>query len=328
MPRTPATRLLAAGAALTAGALLLTACGSSKIDGSSSPSASDSASSAAASGASTAQASPVSAATPDAALVALLPAALKAKGTVTIATDSTYAPAEFKDASGAVVGFDVDLGNAIFAKLGLRTNWQSADFGSILAGIAAKKYDLSFSSFTDTKAREKQVDMVQYYNAGEAIATLTGNPDKLSGKAADLCGVKVAVQTNTTESAEIQSVINPACKKAGKKTIPNNGDQYDAQSDATTALIAGRDQAMMADSPVIDYAVKQSQGKIEKIGQNYNMSPYGIALPKGDGQLAQAVQGAVKDIIADGTYASILAKWGVSSGALTAGQIVIDSAAS
>jgi polar amino acid transport system substrate-binding protein len=314
MARSVSQRLLLAGSVAVAGSLILTGCGSSKIGGGSgaAPNASQS----------------VNAEGADAALVAMVPAALKTKGTVLIATDSTYAPSEFKDSSGAIVGMDVDLGNAIFKKLGLKTQWQSADFGSILGGITAKKYDLSFSSFTDTKEREKQVDLVEYFNAGEAIATLTGNPSKLTGVAADLCGVKVSVQTNTTESDEIKNIINPACKKAGKPEIPNNGDQFNAQTDATSALIAKRDQAMMADSPVIDYAVQQSNGQLMKIGQDYNTAPYGIALPKGDGQLAQAIQGAIKDIINDGTYLQILKKWGVDSGALTADKVLINAATS
>jgi polar amino acid transport system substrate-binding protein len=313
MARSITRRVITTGAIVAASSLALTACGSSKIDGTTAaaPNASQT----------------VNASGPDAALVALLPAALKAKGTVTVATDSTYAPDEFKDASGKVVGMDVDLGNAILAKLGLKGDWQSADFGSIIGGIAAKKYDLSLSSFTDTKAREVQIDMVEYFNAGEAIAVLKGNPDNIGGTAADLCGIKVAVQNNTTESDEIKNTINPGCLKAKKKIVPGGGDKYDAQTDATTALIAKRDQAMMADSPVIDYAVKQSDGALQKIGSNYNSAPYGIVVPKGS-PLGAAVQGAIKDLIKDGTYGQILSKWGVASGALTADQIVLNGATS
>ncbi|RAG84523.1 ABC transporter substrate-binding protein [Streptacidiphilus pinicola] len=314
MARSVSQRLLLAGSVAVAGSLILTGCGSSKIGGGSgaAPNASQS----------------VNAEGADSALAAMVPAALKTKGTVLIATDSTYAPSEFKDASGNIVGMDVDLGNAILKKLGLKAQWQSADFGSILGGITAKKYDLSLSSFTDTKAREQQVDLVEYYNAGEAIATLAGNPDKLSGQASDLCGIKVSVQTNTTESQEIAQTINPACKKAGKAEVPGNGDQFNAQTDATSALIAKRDQAMMADSPVVDYAVKQSNGQLVKIGQNYNSAPYGIVVPKGDGQMAQAIQGAIKDLINDGTYLQILKKWGVDSGALTTDKVLINAATS
>ena len=313
MARSIAKRIITTGAVVAASSLMLTACGSSKIDGATAtaPNASQT----------------VKASGPDSALVALLPADVKAKGTLTVATDSTYAPDEFKDASGNIVGMDVDLGNAILAKLGLKGTWQSADFNSIIGGIQAKKYDISLSSFTDNLAREKQVDLVHYFTAGEAVAVKKGNPDNIGTTAADLCGFKVAVQTGTTEADEIKSVINPACKKAGKKLVPNNGDQFDAQTDANTALVSGRDQAMMADSEVVDYAIKQSNGALQKLGDNYNVAPYGIVVPKGSA-LGPAIQGAIKDLIQEGTYAQILNKWGLSSGALTADQITLNGATS
>jgi polar amino acid transport system substrate-binding protein len=308
--RSIAKRVIATGAVVAASSLLLTACGSSKISGNTgaAPNASQS----------------VNAEGADAALVALVPAALKTAGTVNIATDASYAPMEFKDASGNIVGMDVELGTAIMKKLGLKANFANANFDSILGGIAAKKYDLSLSSFTATQAREKAVDMVTYFNAGEAVAVLTGNPDNIDQK--NLCGVKIAVQSGTTEADEIKNTINPACKKAGKAAA--TASEFTLQTDATSALVAKRDQAMMADSPVVDYAVKQSNGTLQKIGQDYNTAPYGIVLPKSDGQLAQAVQGAIKDLIKDGTYGQILTKWGVSSGALTDSQVVVNGATS
>jgi polar amino acid transport system substrate-binding protein len=314
MARSVSQRLLLAGSVAVVGSLILTGCGSSKIDGNTgaAPNASQS----------------VNAEGTDAALVAMVPAALKTKGTIVIGSDTTYAPSEFKNAQGQIVGFDVELGTAIMKKLGLKAEFQSASFDSILGGIVAKKYDLGMSSFTDNKQREQQVDLVDYYNAGEAIATLTGNPDKLTGNAADLCGIKVSVQTATTESDEIKNVINPACKKAGKPVVPGDGNQFDAQTDATSALIAKRDQAMMADSPVIDYAVQQSNGQLIKIGQDYNTAPYGLAVPKGDGQFAQAIAGAIKDLIQDGTYNQILTKWAVQPGAITADKVVVNGATS
>ena len=313
MARSIAKRIIATGAVVAASSLMLTACGSSKIDGTTAtaPNASQT----------------VNASGADSALVALLPADVKAKGTLTVATDSTYAPDEFKDANGKVVGMDVDMGNAILAKLGLKADWQSAGFDDILGGITAKKYDLSLSSFTDNLEREKQVDLVHYFTAGEAVAVPKGNPAHIGTTAADLCGFKVAVQTLTTEASEIKDTINPACLKAGKKIIPGGGNAFEAQTDANTALVSKRVQAMMADSEVIDYAVKQSNGALEKLGANYNNAPYGIVVPKGSA-LGPAIQGAIKDLIKDGTYAQILSKWGLSSGALTTDQITLNGATS
>ncbi|MFD0529859.1 transporter substrate-binding domain-containing protein [Kitasatospora arboriphila] len=138
------------GAALAAGSLFLTACSSS--------------SSSSGSGAATPTSS-VKAASADPSLAALVPADVKSGGKLTVATDASYAPNEFKDDKGAIVGMDVDLAKAIAAKLGLQADVQNADFTSIIPGIAAKKYQLGMSSFTDTKEREQTVDMITYFTA-------------------------------------------------------------------------------------------------------------------------------------------------------------------
>ncbi|MFD8063212.1 ABC transporter substrate-binding protein [Streptomyces cyaneofuscatus] len=306
----PLRRLTRAAAVAVAGTLLLSGCGSDKIDGVPGP------------GSVTGESRAAVSADPE--LVAMVPPAIASKGTVTIAVDATYAPGEFKDASGRIVGFDIDLGDAVFTRLGLKTQWQAADFGSILGGLTAKKYDLSISAFTITRERVKTLDMVQYFVAGEAIAVLAGNPDKVPDSPDGLCGLTVAVQTNTVAADKIRNTINPACTKAGKPQIPNDGDQFPAQTDAINAVIAKRDQVLLADSPVIDYAIRQN-GRLEKLGENHNIAPYGIALPKGTG-LTRAVQAAVKALIEDGTYGRILDKWGVSSGAVSAAQVLVNKA--
>ncbi|MFJ9518290.1 ABC transporter substrate-binding protein [Kitasatospora sp. NPDC101801] len=296
--RNPRTRLFAAGAVLATGSLLLTACGSS---GSSSPSGAASPSGS------------VKAVTADAALAALVPADVKSSGKLVVAVDASYAPNEFKDDKGNIVGMDVDLANAIAQKLGLTATVENSPFTAIIPGISAKKFQLGMSSFTDTKEREQTVDMVTYFTAGTSSAVKKGNPEKVS--ADDLCGKKIAVQTGTTQADAIKDTINPACSKAGKATVPNDGDKFDLQTDVTTALVSGRDQVMMADSPVIDYAIKQTNGQLEKLGGTTDSAPYGVVVAKGS-DLTKAVQGAIQALIADGTYKSILSKWGVDAGAV------------
>ncbi|MBV6700075.1 ABC transporter substrate-binding protein [Kitasatospora aureofaciens] len=298
--RTQRTRLLAAGAVAASVSLVLTGCGSS---GSSSSGGSSAAN----------PSVTVPAVAADPSLAALVPADVKSAGKIVVATDASYAPNEFKDDKGAIVGMDVDLADAIAKKLGLTADVQNATFDSIIPGITAKKYTLSMSSFTDTKEREASVDMVTYFSAGTGTAVKTGNPDKIDAK--DLCGKKIAVQTGTTQAKDITDTINPACVKAGKPTIPNDGDKFDLQTDVTQALVSGRDQAMLADSPVVDYAIKQTNGQLQKIGDVTDTAPYGIVLAKGS-DLSKAVQGAVQSLMADGTYKSILEKWGVQAGAI------------
>ncbi|MFG2716121.1 ABC transporter substrate-binding protein [Streptomyces goshikiensis] len=250
----------------------------------------------------------------DPALAHLVPESLRAKGRITVATDASYAPMSFKDTEGRVVGVDVDLGKAIAAKLGLKAQFQDAKFDGILAGVLAGKYDLAISDLVVTKERQKVVDMVTYLASGQAIAVKAGNPDSVDPQL--LCGVRVAVQSATVAAEEIKNDRNPRCKSAGKEPIPGDGDKFDLQTQVTAAVTAGRASAMIADSLVVDYAVKQSGGRLERLGQPYNHAPTGIAVPKGDGELTRAVQRAVQSIINDGTYAQILDRWGVGSSAV------------
>ncbi|MDH6123347.1 ABC transporter substrate-binding protein [Kitasatospora sp. GP82] len=299
--RTSRSRLLAAGAVLATATLALTACGSSTSSSSG--------------GAPSATAKAVSA---DPSLAALVPADVKSSGKLVVGADASYAPNEFKDDKGNIVGMDVDLAKAIAQKLGLTADVQNADFTSIIPGIDAKKYQLGMSSFTDTKEREKTVDMISYFTAGTAMAVKKGNPDKIA--ADDLCGKKVAVQTGTTQAGLVKDTLSPACIKAGKPAIPNDGDKFSLQTDVTQSLVAGRDQVMLADSPVVDYALKQTNGQLEKLGPTTDSAPYGVVVAKGSA-LAKAVQGAVQSLMDDGTYKQILQKWGVEAGAIDKAEI-------
>jgi polar amino acid transport system substrate-binding protein len=244
----------------------------------------------------------------DPALAAKVPADIKAAGKLTIGTDSTYAPSEFLDADGkTVIGFDVDLFDAVAAKLGLTTQWQSATFDSIIPGVTSGKYQVGVSSFTVNAAREKQVTMVSYFAAGTQWAAKTGasiTPDTA-------CGKKIAVQTGTVQVDDITA----RNKKCGASKIKI--DQYQKQSDATNAVVTGKDDAMLADSPVCAYAVKQTNGQLALVGDIYDSAPYGYVVGKTQTDFAGALSGAVQALIADGTYKTILDKWGVTAGGIT-----------
>ncbi|MFB6891248.1 ABC transporter substrate-binding protein [Kitasatospora sp. NPDC056327] len=297
--RTQRTRLVAGAALLASASLVLTACGSSK------PSSSGSG------GANPSAAVPTVSADPS--LAALVPADVKSTGKLIVAADASYAPNEFQDAAGKIIGMDVDLANLIGQKLGLAVEVQNSPFTAIIPGISANKFQLGMSSFTDTKEREATVDMVTYFLAGTSAAVKKGNPDKIDLK--DLCGKKIAVQTGTTQADTIKDTITPDCVKAGKPGVPNDGDKFDLQTDVTTAMVSGRDQVMLADSPVVDYAIKQTNGQLEQLGDVEGKAPYGVVLAKGSA-LAPAVQGAVQSMMADGSYKKVLEKWGVEAGAI------------
>jgi polar amino acid transport system substrate-binding protein len=253
--------------------------------------------------------------TVDAALAAMVPAALKSKGTLNIGVDSTYPPAEYVDTDGkTVIGFDVDLFNAVAAKLGLKTNWVSADFDSIIPGVLSGKYDIGVSSFTINSDRMKQADMISYFTAGIQWVTAPG----VSIDPNDACGKKVAVQTATVEQDDL-TAKSKACTDAGKPAI--HVDAYVKQDDATAAVVSGKDDAMSADLPVCIDAVNKTNGKLATDGAQYGAAPYGYVVPKNDGQFAQAIQGAVQDLIKDGTYNTVLTHWKVAQGAIPTSQI-------
>jgi polar amino acid transport system substrate-binding protein len=244
---------------------------------------------------------------------AQVPAKIKSKGTLVIAADATYAPDEFVSSNGhTVVGMDPDLAQAIAKQLGLKAKVVNASFATIIPGLASGKYDLGMSSFTDTKARQKVVDFVTYFSAGTSFYTKASGGTTVTGLA-DLCGHKVAVEQGTTEATDANAQ-NAKCKAAGKK--PVTVLVYPDQNSANLALSSGRADLGMADSPVAAYIVKQSKGQFKLVGTPYGTAPYGIAIPKGNG-MAAPILAAVKTLMSDGTYHTILKKWGLQSGAIT-----------
>ena len=249
----------------------------------------------------------------DDALAAKVPDAIKYDGKVLIGTDASYAPNEFLDTDGkTVIGWDVDLFNAVAAKLGLKTEWQSATFDAIIPGVQSGKYEMGISSFTINDERKQQVNMVSYFSAGTQWGTKKGNPTGIQPDNA--CGKKVAVQTNTVQDTEDLPKRDEACTAAGNPAI--TVDRYQRQDQATAAVVSGKDDAMLADSPVLAYAVKQTNGQLELLGDIYDAAPYGYVIEKDQTEFAQAVADAVKALITDGTYKTILDKWGVGAGAI------------
>ncbi|HEY2398282.1 MAG TPA: ABC transporter substrate-binding protein [Solirubrobacteraceae bacterium] len=259
----------------------------------------------------------ISTPTANAAIVAQVPAAIKSKGTLNVASEAQYAPNEFLAPDGhTVIGMDADLITAINAVMGLKTNIINSNFETIIPGLAAGRYDLGVSSFTDTKEREKTVEFVTYYSAGISFyAKSSANPGVT--KLSDLCGKTVAVQKGTVEEEETKEQTKN-CTKEGKKAITVLS--FPGQNPVNLAVASGRAELGMADSPVVAYQIKQSNGGFKLIGESYNFKPYGIAIPK-HSNMAVPILAALKSLMADGTYGRILTKWGIQSGAISTPKI-------
>jgi polar amino acid transport system substrate-binding protein len=244
---------------------------------------------------------------------ALVPQEIKDKGTLTIGTDASYAPSEFFAGDGKTIeGFDIDLFKAVAGKLGLKVEFQNAKFDSIITGVQGKKYDMGISSFTVNADRMKQVNMVSYFNAGTQWASAAGNPKNVDP--AKPCGITVAVQKATVQQEEDLPPKQKACQQAGK---PLKVLVYEAQDQATAAVVSGKADAMLADSPVVAYAVKQSDGKLEATGDIYDAAPYGYVVSKDQTDLADAIVAALKSLDASGDYKKVLTNWGVDQGAIS-----------
>jgi polar amino acid transport system substrate-binding protein len=255
---------------------------------------------------------PTKAAKEDSSIASQVPAAIKDKGTITAAVDATYPPNEFiKEGTHDIIGMTPDLANALGNVMGIKIQMKSAGFDGIIPGLAAKKYDLGFSSFTDNKEREQTVDFVTYFSAGTSFYVTTKSGADINSLD-DLCGHKVAVEKGTTQQDDSQAAAKK-CKGAGKPAA--EVQTYPDQNGANLALSSGRAEVGMADSPVAAYIVKKSGGQFKLDGEPYGTAPYGIAVPKGSG-MAKPLLAAMKKIIADGTYMKILKKWGIEQGAI------------
>jgi polar amino acid transport system substrate-binding protein len=241
------------------------------------------------------------------ALAATVPDAIKNSGKLVVGVNLPYAPNEFKDPSGKIVGFDVDLLNAVASTLGLTTDYRESDFEKIIPSIQGGTYNVGMSSFTDTKAREASVDFVTYFSAGSLWAQKPGPPIDPN----NACGLKVAVQSTTVQETTELPAKSAACVKAGKPAI--NIVKFDGQDAATNAVVLGQADAMSADSPVTAYAIKQSGGKLEAAGEIFDSAPYGWPVAKGS-PLAQSLLQALQHLMDTGAYKTIASNWGVESG--------------
>ena len=173
----------------------------------------------------------------DDALAQQVDSKISSDGKLVVGTDPTYEPSEFKQ-NGKIVGFDVDLGDAIAKKLGLTAEFRGVEVRRDPAG-AGTRYEIGMSSFTDNPEREKVVDFVTYFSAGTQWASKDPNfnPD-------NACGKKVAVQTGTVQDTDD---LPARQKKCGSNAI--QVQRYDAQDEATNSVVLGKADAVLGRLP-------------------------------------------------------------------------------
>lgn len=237
----------------------------------------------------------------------MVPEDIKKSGKLVVGVNLPYPPNEFKDPRGKIIGFDVDLMDAVATTLGLTAEYREADFAKIIPSIQGGTFNVGMSSFTDNQERQQSVDFVDYFNAGSLWAQRPGpaiDPN-------NACGKKVAVQATTVQETEELPAKSKACTEAGKPAI--NILKFDGQDAATNAVVLGQADAMSADSPVTAYAIKQSNGKLEAAGEIFDSAPYGWPVAKGS-PLTEPLSKALQHLIDNDDYKTIATNWGVESG--------------
>ncbi len=290
-------RAATAVAAATSAALILTGCGDDPDD--TSPAAG-------------ATGEPLPTVEVDEELAARVPAEIGKDGKITVGSDTSYAPSEFIAEDGkTIVGFDVDLFSAVAQKIGFEAEFESSSFDSIIAGVGSGRYEVGVSSFTINPDRLAQATMVSYFSAGTQWAVKSDNPENVDPENA--CGKRIAVQKGTVQVDDI-TARSTECEADGEDAITI--DQYEGQDEATAAVVSGKADASLADSPVMAYAVQQTNGQLELLGDIYDSAPYGFVVPPAQAEFAQVLADALAALIEDGTYEEILAKWGVEAGAI------------
>ncbi|MEU6471188.1 ABC transporter substrate-binding protein [Streptomyces massasporeus] len=305
------TLLRSAAALVLLPALALTACGSGTTPG------------AAPAGA---QASPAPTDDPVAAVrtvdsvAALLPADVRASGTLRVGSSVGFPPgAYYPDGPGkAPAGQDIDIADAVAKVLGVKLDRQDASFETILPALGSGKYDVGTGNFGVTAQRLKTVDFVTYINDGQGFAVKKGSTT-LKKKVTDLtelCGLTIGTGAGTTFETTL-TAQKGVCAKAGKK--PYEVKVYSENAATLTALQQGRIDVIMSTINGLRHQAAQPAARTTFLGE-YHRLDVGFAFRKGS-PLTKAFRAAVDELIKDGTYARILAKWGTSASAIDASRI-------
>jgi polar amino acid transport system substrate-binding protein len=254
---------------------------------------------------------------------------LSQPGKLSVCSDLPYPPFESYDENGNPVGLDIELGTEIAARLGLQIQVVNTVFDTIIAAVKGGKCDIILSDTNITAERSKQISQIHYLDVGQSILVAKGNPKNIQA-ATDLCGNSVAAESGTTEVDYLQGSgdytgkgLKADCAKAGKPDVTVVTTQKD--SDALQQLQAGKVVAYFADTPVAGQYAAKNPDQFELAGSPIEPAPVGIGVPCGQDDctnaplspLGEAVKTALKSMMADGTYAKILDKYGAKDSAVT-----------
>lgn len=265
---------------------------------------------------------------PAVAIATIPPDSLAQKGHLLICTDFPYPPQEFFDENGNPQGLDIEVGTEIANRLGLKVQFVNSVFDTIIAAVKGGKCDIVISAQNITADRQKQVNMIPYFQAGQAFVVQKGNPKNIQGPT-DLCAASVAAESGTTEADYLQGGgdykgkgLPVDCTKAGKKAPTVITTQKD--TDALQQLQSGKVVAYVTDSPVAAYYTVQHPDQFQVAGSIVEPVMEGISVPCGQADctkapltpVGQSIKVALTSMMNDGTYTKILTKWNLTNSAV------------
>ena len=211
-----------------------------------------------------------------------------------VATDATFPPMEFVE-NGKKTGFDVELVEAVAAKMGKKVEWVDIDFKGLVPGLIAKRYDMAVSAIYITEERKKVVDFTQSYYAGGLVAMVKdGSP---IAKLTDLNGKKVSVQVGTKSVG----FLTEHYPKVQRVEVEKNQEMFNL-------VDIGRADACVTGKPAA-YQYARTKGGLKVLPEQLTTEEYGIAVRKDLTELTKGLNDALAKVKADGTYDKIVAKW-------------------
>ena len=301
--RSDRRRLFLAAAVITAGTIAIAGCssGTSPKSGNTSAPQTSAASTGGAQGAGS--------------LHSLLPSNIQSSGQIVVGSAINYPPFENYASDGkTLVGFEVELANALEQQLGVKFKWENASFDTLFASLKAGRYDIVYGATNDTAQREQSFDMVDYVQASQGFDVQKGNPSHIA-TVDDLCGKSVSAVTGGIQ-AQWLATQSDTCTKNGKGKI--NILTFADASGEQLALREGKADAMLENYPTAVVFAQQSNGAFETVPNLQVAKTYfAMVVPKSSKQLSSALQKAWDAIIANGSYDKVLAKWGLTPIALT-----------
>jgi polar amino acid transport system substrate-binding protein len=215
-----------------------------------------------------------------------------------------------------ITGFDYDLAQAIGAKLGVKFDFVTMKFDSLLIGLAAGNIDVIMSSMYDDLTRQKQADFVDYAKDGTALLVAKGNPEKIAGWL-DLSGKAVGAEKGTTQAAAL-AALNVYLKGQGKPEVTIN--EFPDQPAAILAIKSGNVVADLTDASTGAYVAQTTDNgsSLELVvdpnppaGLGFELKIDGIAVGKSNTGLPDAIQKALQSLMDDGTYKTIIDHYGL-----------------